>query len=398
MELRKYIREMVETELNEMAAIATLEKIKSPEKLEKFKKLYAGNENSLTSRLIDAIERGSYKIANAEKAESDPDAQEVISFINKFNSKPGFKDHPIPVAVIEKEFGDVSDLVSAGILSKVDGATRNGLLVATNKSHTAGISPNLRQLSSAGILSNPKEEGEYIVPKKEKPESSGAKGRPTSEKTLIAQELKSKLEADSNYKPSEDELETLGSEFIEKLRSRIDGTLKRGPKNALKNAMMALGNDDEDTNGDGIVDDEDLDVEKLEESIKKQSTKKQPVNEQFLKMQKLAGLITESEFKSKLNENESSDLKVEWTPEYYEATKNYGDEAYDEKGLANGFQMRDGKKVKEIVGYYVPEDAENENDEEFDVIGYIYSTSGKDIETEYSEDELDNAFDNALRN
>jgi hypothetical protein len=352
MELRKYIREMVEAELNErFAAIATLEKIKSPEKLAKFKKLYAGNENSLTSKLIDTIEKGSYKIANAEKAASDPDAQKVIDFINKFNSKPGFTDHPIPVSVLEKEFGDVSDLISAGILSKIEGATRNGLLIATNKSHTAGISPNLRQLSSAGILANPKEEGEYIVPKKEKPESSGAKGRPTSEKTLIAKALISKLEADTNYKPSEDELETLGSEFIEKLRSRIDGTLKRGPKNALKNAMMALGNEDEDTNDDGIVDDEDLDVEKLEEDknrtaeelfqmFKKQNLlndrreydvedlmsaypglsqgeakklenmlqsgkdlEESPINEQFLKMQKLAGLITESEFKNKLNKN-----------------------------------------------------------------------------------------------
>ena len=52
MELRKYIKEMVEVKLNEMAAIASLERIKSPEKLEKFKKLYGGNENSLISKVI----------------------------------------------------------------------------------------------------------------------------------------------------------------------------------------------------------------------------------------------------------------------------------------------------------------------------------------------------------
>ena len=118
------------------------------------------------------------------------------------------------------------------------------------------------------------------------------------------------------------------------------------------------------------------------------------MNKEFLHMQKLAGLITESEYKAKLNEN-ITELEVKWTPEYYEATEKYGDEAYDEKGLTNGFQMRDGKKVKEIVGYYVPEGAENENDEEFDIIGYIYSTSEKDIES-YSEDELDDVFMNAL--
>jgi hypothetical protein len=118
------------------------------------------------------------------------------------------------------------------------------------------------------------------------------------------------------------------------------------------------------------------------------------MNKETLRMQMLAGIITESQYKVKLNEN-ITELEVKWTPEYYERYEKYGDEAYDEKGLANRFQMRDGKKVKEIIGYYVPEDAEKENDEEFDIIGYIYSTSGKDIES-YSEDELDDTFMNAL--
>jgi hypothetical protein len=120
------------------------------------------------------------------------------------------------------------------------------------------------------------------------------------------------------------------------------------------------------------------------------------MNKEQLRMQMLAGIITESEYKVKLNEN-ITELEVKWTPEYYEATEKYGDEAYDEKGLTDGFQMRDGKKVKEIIGYYVPEGAKNPSDEEFDIIGYIYSTSGKDIES-YSEDELDDAFMNALNN
>ena len=36
--------------------------------------------------------------------------------------------------------------------------------------------------------------------------------------------------------------------------------------------------------------------------MKKQIIKKQILNEEFLKMQKLAGLITESEYKEKINE------------------------------------------------------------------------------------------------
>ena len=124
------------------------------------------------------------------------------------------------------------------------------------------------------------------------------------------------------------------------------------------------------------------------------------MSKETLRMQMLAGVITESEYKTELQEN-LNDLKVEWTPEYYQAIKNYGDEAYDEKGLTDNFKMRniDGKniKVKEIIGYYVPEGAKNPNDEEFDIIGYIYSTSGKDIES-YSDDELDDVFMNALEN
>ena len=92
---------------------------------------------------------------------------------------------------------------------------------------------------------------------------------------------------------------------------------------------------------------------------------------------------------------ETNDLEVKWTEKYLDNEKK-DPYFYTEKGLANRFQMRDGKKVKEIIGYYVPEDAEKENDEEFDIIGYIYSTSGKDIENEYSEDDLDDAFTGAL--
>jgi hypothetical protein len=100
---------------------------------------------------------------------------------------------------------------------------------------------------------------------------------------------------------------------------------------------------------------------------------KQPINEEFKRMQQLAGI--------QLNEIKvipPSDLKIKWLTtdldEYYE------------KGLADGFNMVDGKKVKVIIGYY--------EDELVDRIGYIYSLS-KDIES-YSEDELDDIFTDNL--
>lgn len=356
MKLRQYIREMVETELNEMAAIATLEKIKSPEKLEKFKKLYTGNENSLVSKLIDTIEKGSVKIVDAEKAASNPKAQEVIEFINAFNSKPGFKDHPIPVSVLTKEFGSIDDLISDKILSKIEGVTRNGMLVATNKSHTAGISPTLRQLSDAGILSNPKEEGEYIVPKKEKPESSGVKGRPTSEKVLMAKALNSKFEADSNYKPNEEELAMFADEpgFIEKLRMRVMGTLKRGPKNALKNAMKGLETLGDDIDGDGDVDNEDLNENK---KPKLKLKMKKPLNEEFKRMQKIAGLITE---------NENSEIKMDGDFTYLEMSANNLYE-YLKNNFPELASLEKCMTLIEFVEENVAQDREDE-DEEMELI------------------------------
>jgi len=80
----------------------------------------------------------------------------------------------------------------------------------------------------------------------------------------------------------------------------------------------------------------------------------------------------------KLTEN-VTDLVVT----YYKDKDNYG-----EKGLADGFHTEDEKKVKYIVGY--------DDMDEMDDIGYIYSKSGVDIETDYTEDDLDDAFMNSL--
>jgi hypothetical protein len=92
-----------------------------------------------------------------------------------------------------------------------------------------------------------------------------------------------------------------------------------------------------------------------------------------------------------LYENKSPDLEVKWTQEYLNNEKN-DPYFYTEKGLASDFKMMGDQKVKEIVGYFEDEDG----DEDEKVIGYIYSKSNKDIETEYNEDDFDNAFTSAL--
>jgi hypothetical protein len=220
MELRKYIREMVETELDEMARISTNIKIGDPEKASIAKELYAG---TWYGDMIDYVE----------------------------------------------EAGDV-------------GIPQPELARMLGKSGQQAINPKVRDFLESNIFTK----GELSVAKKEKPEASGIKGRPTSEKTLMAKDVNSKMEADANYKPSEDELAILGAEFIEKLRARVKGTLRRGrpalpskAKDGMIAAMKKIG--DEDIDMDGDIDDEDL--EDIAESTS--------INESFTRMQKLAGII-----------------------------------------------------------------------------------------------------------
>jgi hypothetical protein len=125
---------------------------------------------------------------------------------------------------------------------------------------------------------------------KEKPEPGGAKGRPASEKTLIAKAVDQKLQADNNYQANAEELEALGAEFIEKLRARVKGTLKRGrPSNPAKakDGMMKdlKGLMSMDTDFDGEIDDLDDDFE--DEDFLQENT----LNESFTRMQKIAGII-----------------------------------------------------------------------------------------------------------
>ena len=117
------------------------------------------------------------------------------------------------------------------------------------------------------------------------------------------------------------------------------------------------------------------------------------------------------------------DLVVKYTPNYYQNEKDYKF-FYCEKGLVDDFETINGKKVKEIIGYSHFIDLPNDkkwilgmpdpttelekefpdllldpdgcSDAEFEVIGYIYSKSGKDIETEYEENELWDAFYDSL--
>jgi hypothetical protein len=177
-------------------------------------------------------------------------------------------------------YGDMIDYVEE---AGATGIPQPELARMLGKSGQQAINPKVRDFLESNIFTK----GELSVPKKEKPESTGTLGRPTSEKTLMAKDINSKMEADANYKPTEDELAALGAEFIERLRARVKGTLRRGrpamPSKAKDGMIAAMKNiaNAKDTDEDGDVDDDDL--EDIAEST--------VINEQFLKMQKLAGII-----------------------------------------------------------------------------------------------------------
>lgn len=177
----------------------------------------------------------------------------------------------------------IADMIDYVLKADSGGIPQPELARLLGKSGQQAINPKVRDFLEANIFSK----GELSVPKKEKPETSGVKGRPTSEKTIMAKAVNSKLEADANYEPTEDELEMLGPDFIEKLRLRVKGLLKRGRKAAPSQAKdgmkaaMTASLDIEDEDGDGDVDDEDLD-KKVAESIQ--------LSESFTRMKKLAGL------------------------------------------------------------------------------------------------------------
>jgi hypothetical protein len=148
---------------------------------------------------------------------------------------------------------------------------------------------------------------------------------------------------------------------------------------------MGMNDDEERYDADGNQTDDgsyDADRNLVDPEREIERAEYNRVDESFLYMQKLAGLITEGQYQAKKKVLNRKKSIAEGMDENLVVTyiKNKAD--YPEKGLADGFHEYEGKTVKYIVGY-------DENDE-YDEIGYIYAKNN-DIKS-YSDDELDNAF------
>jgi hypothetical protein len=182
-QLRQIIREVVESELDEMARISTNIKIGD-----------------------------TAKAAAAKRAYEDTWIEDLIIYVEDSG------DAGIPQPELAKKLG---------------------------KSGMQAINPKVREFLEAGILTK----GELSMAKKEKAPTSGTVGRPTSEKTMIARELDAKFQENPDYRPSADELEALGFEYIERLRLRAKGLLKPGRKAKPSSRLASTPTPDEDMDG-----------------------------------------------------------------------------------------------------------------------------------------------------
>ena len=160
------------------------------------------------------------------------------------------------------------------------------------------------------------------------------------------------------------------NEVMERSNKYVAATLNEGTKKdelreKIKDMVMAemAGMEDSMEEGYGKYEEDDMD--------EAMSKKKKSLDD---------GIKTADSY---MNEVENNSLKVTFTSEYLNNIKT-NPAFYSEKGLADGFGMIGGKKVKEIVGYI---DGEYEG-----VIGFI---SGENIEG-VADDELDNTFYKAL--
>lgn len=188
-QLRQIIREVVESELDEMARIST------------------------NIKIGDVA-----KAAAAKRAYEDTWIEDLIIYVEDSG------DSGIPQPELAKKLG---------------------------KSGMQAINPKVREFLEAGILTK----GELSMDKKEKVPTSGVKGRPTSEKTMMARGLDAKFQENPDYRPSADELEALGFEFIEKLRLRSKGLLRRGrPTAPSRSKMTPPSTSDADMDMDGLDD------------------------------------------------------------------------------------------------------------------------------------------------
>jgi hypothetical protein len=123
------------------------------------------------------------------------------------------------------------------------------------------------------------------------------------------------------------------------------------------------------------------------EKIEKEKMTKSKLKEQIKEM--ILAELNEEEFVDDTNaynpteskiaevEGDMQNLKFNWLIKDEDFYK------YDEKGVADGLEVRDGKKVKEIIGYFEDEDGE----EDFDVIAYI-SSDGDIVDSKDNEDAL----------
>jgi hypothetical protein len=111
------------------------------------------------------------------------------------------------------------------------------------------INPELRELIKSGVLVD---KAETAIPKKEKPETTGKKGRKASDtsKEGVVRLLAQRWTADPEYVPSEEEItyvipksngqtETFTADQVAKLKAKVLGLSKRGRKLSGEDPLLS---------------------------------------------------------------------------------------------------------------------------------------------------------------
>lgn len=146
------------------------------------------------------------------------------------------EDHWVHKIITTIENAGDKDVTRLGYTNPSTGEFVDGLKQILNMK-SERVNPEIRELIANGILAD---KSETAIPKKQKPESTGQRGRKTSDKSRegIIRALFANFQENPDYEPSEEELtynlpkglgtEKLDTDLFNKVKSRALGLTKRG--------------------------------------------------------------------------------------------------------------------------------------------------------------------------
>jgi hypothetical protein len=158
------------------------------------------------------------------------------------------KDHMFYKIITAVEDAKDYDMTRLGYKDPKTGEFIKGLSQILDMNNTR-FGPQVRELIASGVLVD---KADTPIPKKERPESTGQRGRKTSDKSRegIIRSLFTSFQEDPNFEPSEDDItynlpkglgtEKLAPELLSKVKNKALGLAKRGrPASEKKDDLLS---------------------------------------------------------------------------------------------------------------------------------------------------------------